>query len=129
MDGARKSKNGKHRIPMNGSTVLHVNGLAVLVGIGEQQRFLGFARNDDTGGRHAALTPFPSERGAGGIGRRVSRQSFSKGEADYECVETTRGISLLRGNRLSPGVVSLVYVDQLLSQPPPYPPPCGRPLP
>ena len=72
MDGARKSKNGKHRIPMNGSTVLHVNGLAVLVGIGEQQRFLGFARNDDTGGEARRINPL--SLGKGGRGDRETSE-------------------------------------------------------
>ena len=62
MDAVRKSENGKHRASIRWNTVLHVNGLAERVRIGEQQRFLGFARNDDTG-EHASNKSLPEGTG------------------------------------------------------------------
>ena len=46
----RVNKNGKLDIPRMWDTVFHVNGLADVLRKRQQQRSLGYARDDDTGG-------------------------------------------------------------------------------
>ena len=46
----RVNKNGKPDIPRMWDTVFHVNGLAYVSRKRQQQRSLGYARDDDTGG-------------------------------------------------------------------------------